>query len=91
MSRYNVVMSVVACIVNIAATECSAGDADAGDPYLGEQLFRSTCAICHEIGPGAQHHVEGPQLENIIGRKSGSAKGWMYSQSMQNAGIIWNE
>jgi cytochrome c len=62
----------------------------AGDPEAGEQIFKHTCHLCHQIGPGAQNFV-GPELNGIDGRKTGSAPGYDYSDANKNSGLTWNE
>lgn len=60
----------------------------AGDAAAGEKVFKK-CAVCHAIGPNAKNRV-GPELNGIIGRKSGTAPGYNYSKAMKGAGITWN-
>lgn len=61
-----------------------------GDVGAGEQVFDKTCKGCHNIGRGAQHAF-GPQLNDLYGRRAGTAEGYRYSQEMQASGILWSQ
>jgi cytochrome c len=61
----------------------------AGDPAEGEKVF-AKCKICHQIGEGAKNAV-GPELNGLIGRHSGTAPGYNYSEANKNSGITWDE
>ena len=61
----------------------------AGDPAEGEKVF-AKCKICHQIGEGAKNAV-GPELNGVIGRHSGTAPGYNYSEANKNSGITWDE
>lgn len=68
------------------------GASFAQDAAKGEQVFKQ-CMTCHRIGPDAKNMV-GPVLTGIIGRKSGTAEGFSYSElnkSAGEAGLVWNE
>lgn len=62
-----------------------------GDATRGEALFRD-CASCHQVGQGAENRV-GPQLNNIFGRKAGSAgDDFRYSKGLARMGadgLVW--
>ncbi len=65
----------------------------AGDATKGAELFKSTCGLCHQIGPGAKTLV-GPELNGIVGRKAASTNYPMYSDIMKtlgNFGVVWTE
>lgn len=56
----------------------------------GAEVFRG-CMACHRIGAAAQNRI-GPQLNDLIGRKAGSVKGYRYSPAMKEAGengLVW--
>ncbi|MFA5122432.1 cytochrome c family protein [Zavarzinia sp.] len=63
--------------------------ASAEDAAAGEKVFMK-CKICHQIGEGAKTLV-GPELNGIVGRKSGSIEGFAYSPAMKDSGITWTE
>jgi cytochrome c len=70
-----------------------AGPASAGgDAAKGKEAF-AKCAICHQVGPGAQTLV-GPELNGIVGRKAASVEGYSYSPGMKklgDEGFVWTE
>ena len=61
----------------------------AGDPAEGEKVF-AKCKICHQIGESAKNAV-GPELNGLIGRHSGTAPGYYYSDANKNSGLTWDE
>ena len=63
--------------------------ASAQDAALGEKSFLK-CKACHQIGEGARNGV-GPNLNGLIGRKSGSVEGYSYSEANKNSGLTWDE
>lgn len=68
----------------------AAGALAAGDAADGEKIFTTKCKVCHQIGEGAKNFV-GPELNGIIGRKSGSAPDFNYSEANKSSGITWDE
>jgi len=58
-----------------------------GDPARGEALFEKRCTGCHAL---TQNH-EGPQLQGIYGRTSGTVAGFPYSDALKKANITWND
>lgn len=65
------------------------GEVQAQDAAAGEKVF-GTCKLCHQIGENAKNGV-GPNLNGLIGRKSGSVAGYSYSAANKESGIIWDE
>ena len=63
--------------------------AQAQDAAAGEKIFPQ-CKACHQIGEGAKNGV-GPQLNGIIGRKSGTVEGYNYTDANKNSGLTWDE
>ena len=55
----------------------------------GEVIFKRYCAICHTVDPGK--NKIGPSLFGVVGRKSGSAPGYSYSDANKKSGITWTE
>lgn len=65
----------------------------AGDAAKGAEVFKSTCGLCHQIGPGAKTLV-GPELNGVVGRKAASTNYPMYSDIMKTLGdfgVVWTE
>ncbi|HZM07537.1 MAG TPA: cytochrome c family protein, partial [Methylocella sp.] len=48
------------------------------------------CKVCHQIGEGAKNFV-GPELNGLIGRKTGSVADYNYSDANKDSGIAWDE
>jgi cytochrome c len=82
-------MKATLAVVLLAAAATAQAAHAAGDPAMGEQVFKQ-CLPCHSIGPGAKNKV-GPELNGIDGRHSGSAPEYSYSAANKNSGITWDE
>jgi cytochrome c len=89
MSRL-VVLSALALLLPAAAW--AQQPLPAGNAAKGAQTFK-TCAICHNIGPGAKIKI-GPPLDGVVGRKVASWPGFSYSSGLQKLGKegkVWTE
>jgi cytochrome c len=69
------------------SVEASSGDAGEGDPARGKVLFEKRCTGCHAL----TDNKEGPRLQGVYGRTSGTAAGFAYSAALKKAGIVWDE
>jgi cytochrome c len=82
------------CGLVAVASVCLSGPALAqGDAAKGKEAF-AKCAICHQVGPGAQNLV-GPELNGIVGHKAASVASYTaYSPGMKKLGeegYTWTE
>src|SRR5690348_18316011 len=64
-----------------AVTAYAAGDAEAG-----KTIFKQ-CALCHTTDAGK--NKIGPSLAGVVGRESGTAPNFSYSEAMKNAHKKW--
>ena len=62
--------------------------ANTADLVKGKKAFKK-CVACHSLEEGK--NKIGPPLNNLLGRKAGSVKGYKYSKAMKNSGVVWNE
>jgi cytochrome c len=60
-----------------------------GDAAAGEGVFKKYCAVCHTTEDGK--NKIGPSLHAVVGRPSGSAANFQYSEAMKGAGKTWDE
>jgi cytochrome c len=58
-----------------------------GDPVRGKELFEKRCSGCHSL---TQNH-QGPRLQGVYGRVSGSVADYPYSQTLKKSQIAWDE
>ena len=56
----------------------------------GERQFARKCSICHSLTPDSQRRA-GPTLHGVFGRKAGTLEGYLYSETLQDSDIIWND
>ena len=70
-----------------AAADSTSPATAAGDPTRGAQIFLKRCTGCHAL---TQNH-EGPRLQGVYGRNTGSIAGFPYSDALRKANIQWND
>jgi cytochrome c len=61
--------------------------AGAGDPITGKALFEKRCTGCHAV---TQNH-EGPRLQGVYGRTSGTVADFAYSSALSKAHVVWDD
>ena len=66
-----------------------AAPAQAGDAAAGQTVFRTQCAVCHSTTAGK--NAVGPSLFGLVGRKTGTVPGFVYSVANETANLVWNE
>ena len=73
----------------VLAAPVLAASAQAGDAVAGQAVFRTQCAVCHSTTEGK--NAVGPSLFGLVGRKTGSVPGFVYSVANETANLVWNE
>jgi cytochrome c len=63
------------------------GVGEVGDPARGKALFEKRCTGCHAMTA----NKEGPRLQGVYGRTSGTAAGFAYSAALKSARVVWDE
>jgi cytochrome c len=61
--------------------------ASAGDAVRGKEVYEKRCTGCHAMTADR----EGPRLQGVYGRTSGTVAGFDYSPALKKAAILWNE
>jgi cytochrome c len=69
------------------AIQAGAAVAGEGDSARGKELFERRCTGCHSM----TRNREGPQLQGVYGRVSGSVANYAYSQTLKKSQIVWDE
>jgi cytochrome c len=82
-------LSVAGALPALAEDAPTPAAAGPGDAAAGEKVF-AKCRACHQIGEGA-HNSVGPELNGLIGRKTGSVPDYNYSDANKNSGLTWDE
>eukprot|EP00008_Paramoeba_atlantica_P012981 CAMPEP_0201496138 /NCGR_PEP_ID=MMETSP0151_2-20130828/58115_1 /ASSEMBLY_ACC=CAM_ASM_000257 /TAXON_ID=200890 /ORGANISM="Paramoeba atlantica, Strain 621/1 / CCAP 1560/9" /LENGTH=107 /DNA_ID=CAMNT_0047885717 /DNA_START=65 /DNA_END=388 /DNA_ORIENTATION=+ len=59
-----------------------------GDPIKGKSIFKARAAQCHTANKDGPNGV-GPNLYDIVNRKSGQIPGFVYSKANADSNTIW--
>lgn len=54
----------------------------------GTKIFRTFCAICHEVQPA--RNMVGPTLFGVVDRHAGSVPGFHYTDANRQSGLTWD-
>jgi cytochrome c len=82
--------TMATAIVALAMAGWTGAASAAGNPAEGEKTFKRVCSVCHIAAKDGPKRP-GPPLFGVVGRKSGSAEGFRYSEANKNANIVWSE
>lgn len=58
-----------------------------GDAARGQALFEKRCTGCHAL----DRNKQGPALQGVYGRTSGTAQGYAYSDALKKSAIVWDD
>lgn len=91
---FNSAMRVLTASIAAAGFVLVTGGAQAapapkGDAKNGQGVFMDNCAVCHTAEKGAGSKI-GPNLFGVVGRKSATFAGYMYSPAMMKANLTWD-
>ena len=85
--KLSVLVFIGVCIKQMPAKV--ADDIPAGNAERGKKLFVQRCAECHTVEKDGSHKI-GPNLFGIIGRKTGQAPDYNYTQANRENNITWS-
>lgn len=83
------IYAVGIAVAGLMLASQAAQAAQAGNAMNGMAVFMDNCAVCHSNGRGEPNKI-GPNLFGVVGRKSATAPGYMYSMAMMGANLTWD-
>lgn len=57
-----------------------------GSAVKGKELYDARCSACHSVDANRV----GPMHLGVVGRKTGSAAGYRYSEALRKSNIVWS-
>ena len=88
IKKMNSLIKYIFIIIGMILIILTVSIANTDDLVKGKKVFKK-CVACHSLEEGK--NKMGPPLNNLLGRKAGSVKGYKYSKAMKNSGVVWNE
>jgi len=79
--------AVAAWAHGLQTSQAGSAAAAAGDATRGQALFEKRCTGCHSL----DRNKQGPTLQGVYGRTSGTAAGYAYSDALKQAAIVWDD
>jgi glucose/arabinose dehydrogenase/cytochrome c2 len=90
--KYHMVkISLVSGLLLLSLATLSAESVAWGsDAAAGKVLFRQQCSLCHSAEPNDGGGAQGPNLNEVFGRRAGGGTNFSYTKPMRESGLTWN-
>jgi cytochrome c len=69
------------------AAQPAASEATQGNAVQGKAIYEAKCSACHS----PEDNRVGPKHAGVLGRKSGSVKGYDYSPELARSKVVWTQ
>jgi cytochrome c len=69
------------------AAQPAAPVATKGNAVQGKAIYEAKCSACHS----PEDNTVGPKHAGVLGRKSGSVKGYDYSPELARSKVVWTQ